>query len=58
MNSKTNASVRASESGPVEVLAIRYDQLNELLNESEVTREALQPGGRQASSRKTSNGGK
>ncbi|MBN2116152.1 MAG: ATP-binding cassette domain-containing protein [Anaerolineales bacterium] len=40
-NSKTNASVRASESGPVEVLAIRYDQLNELLNESEVTREAL-----------------
>ena len=40
-NSKTNASVRASESGPVEVLAIRYDQLNELLNQSEVTREAL-----------------
>ena len=26
----------------MEVLAIRYDQLNELLNESEVTREALQ----------------
>jgi ABC-type lipoprotein export system ATPase subunit len=40
-NSKTNASVRASESGPVEVLAIRYEQLTELLNESEVTREAL-----------------
>jgi len=40
-NSKTNASVRASESGPVEVLAIHYDQLNELLTESEVTREAL-----------------
>jgi ABC-type lipoprotein export system ATPase subunit len=40
-NSKTNASVRASESSPVEVLAIHYDQLNELLNESEVTREAL-----------------
>jgi ABC-type lipoprotein export system ATPase subunit len=35
------ASVRAAESGPVEVLAITYDQLNELLNESEVTREAL-----------------
>jgi ABC-type lipoprotein export system ATPase subunit len=40
-NSKTNASVRASEAGPVEVLAIRREQLNELLNESEVTREAL-----------------
>ncbi len=40
-NSKSNASVRASEGSPVEVLAIRYDQLNELLNESEVTREAL-----------------
>ncbi len=40
-DSKTNASVRASESGPVEVLSIRKEQLNELLNESEVTREAL-----------------
>ncbi|MGB8981879.1 MAG: ATP-binding cassette domain-containing protein [Anaerolineales bacterium] len=40
-NSKSNASVRASESSPVEVLAIRYDQLNELLGQSEVTREAL-----------------
>lgn len=39
--SKSNASVRAAESGPVQVLAIRYDQLNELLNESEVTRAAL-----------------
>src|SRR5512147_1002416 len=38
---KANASIRASESAPVEVLAIRYDQLSELLNESEVTREAL-----------------
>jgi ABC-type lipoprotein export system ATPase subunit len=38
---KSNASVRASESNAVEVLAIRYDQLNELLKESEVTREAL-----------------
>jgi len=41
-NSKTTASVRAAESGPVEVLAIRYDQLNRLLGESEATREALQ----------------
>ena len=38
---KSNASVRAAESGPVEVLAIRYDQLNELMSQSEVTREAL-----------------
>ena len=38
---KTRASVRATESGPVEVLAISYDQLNELLGQSEVTREAL-----------------
>jgi len=38
---KANASVRASESNPVEVLAISYDQLNELLAQSEVTREAL-----------------
>jgi ABC-type lipoprotein export system ATPase subunit len=38
---KSNASVRASQSSTVEVLAIRYDQLNELLKESEVTREAL-----------------
>jgi ABC-type lipoprotein export system ATPase subunit len=35
------ASIRASESGPVDVLAISYDQLNELLDQSEVTREAL-----------------
>jgi CRP-like cAMP-binding protein len=35
------ASVRASETGPVEVLAITYDQLTELLSESEVTRVAL-----------------
>lgn len=39
--SKANASVRASEGGPVEVLVISYNQLNELLSESEVTREAL-----------------
>jgi ABC-type lipoprotein export system ATPase subunit len=38
---KANASVRASESNPVEVLAISYDQLNELLAQSEVAREAL-----------------
>ncbi|HLO31636.1 MAG TPA: ATP-binding cassette domain-containing protein [Anaerolineales bacterium] len=40
-NSKSNASVRAAESGPVEVLALGYEQLNELLSQSEVTREAL-----------------
>jgi ABC-type multidrug transport system ATPase subunit len=38
---KSNASVRAAESNPVEVLGIRYEQLNELLAQSEVTREAL-----------------
>ena len=36
------ASVRAAESGPVEVLAISYDQLNELLSQSEITRDVLQ----------------
>lgn len=36
------ASIRAAESGPVEVLAISYDQLNTLLSQSEVSREALQ----------------
>jgi ABC-type lipoprotein export system ATPase subunit len=36
------ASIRASERGPVEVLCINYDQLNELLGGSPVTREALQ----------------
>ncbi|HSL42894.1 MAG TPA: ATP-binding cassette domain-containing protein [Anaerolineales bacterium] len=38
---KSNASIRAAESGPVETLAIRYDELHELLKQSEVTREAL-----------------
>jgi CRP-like cAMP-binding protein len=38
---KRRASVRASESGPVEVLVLKYDQLDELLSQSEVTREAL-----------------
>ena len=35
------ASIRASESGVVEVLSIGYDQLKELLDQSEVAREAL-----------------
>ena len=39
---KHKASIRASERGPVEVLSISYDQLNELLGQSPVTREALQ----------------
>src|SRR5574339_515027 len=39
---KRHASVRASESGPVEVLSIGYDQLDQLLSQSEPTREALQ----------------
>jgi ABC-type lipoprotein export system ATPase subunit len=39
---KSRASVRASESESVEVLAISYDELSELLGQSEVTREALQ----------------
>jgi energy-coupling factor transporter ATP-binding protein EcfA2 len=38
---RNRASIRASEYGPVEVLAISYDQLNELLGKSEVAREAL-----------------
>lgn len=38
---KSNASVRAAESGPVETLAIHYDELHELLAQSDVTREAL-----------------
>jgi ABC-type lipoprotein export system ATPase subunit len=38
---KRKASVRAAESGPVEVLALGYDQLNELLNQSESTRDWL-----------------
>ena len=38
---KANASVRASESSPVEVLAIRYEQLNEVLAQSEAAYEAL-----------------
>jgi ABC-type lipoprotein export system ATPase subunit len=38
---KSRASVRAAESNPVEVLAIDYETLQSLLNESEPTREAL-----------------
>ncbi|HNM35979.1 MAG TPA: ATP-binding cassette domain-containing protein [Anaerolineales bacterium] len=38
---KHRASIRASEAGPVEVLAIGYDKLTELLSQSDVTREAL-----------------
>jgi hypothetical protein len=39
---KRQASVRASESGPVEVLTLSYDQLDELLKQSEATRDLLQ----------------
>ena len=38
---KRQASVRAAETGAVEVLALSYDQLEELLNQSEVTRDLL-----------------
>jgi ABC-type lipoprotein export system ATPase subunit len=38
---KQRASIRASEHNSVEVLALSYDQLTELLNQSEATREAL-----------------
>src|SRR5689334_22055275 len=38
---KHRASIRASEGGAVEVIAIKYQQLDELLGQSEATREAL-----------------
>jgi ABC-type multidrug transport system ATPase subunit len=38
---RNKASIRACESCDVDLLAINYDQLNELLNQSQVTREAL-----------------
>ena len=38
---KRQASVRAAETGSVEVLSLSYDQLEELLNQSEVTRDFL-----------------
>jgi CRP-like cAMP-binding protein len=40
-NRKRHASVRASERGPVEVLALTYDQLDSLLDQSESTRDLL-----------------
>jgi CRP-like cAMP-binding protein len=39
---KHHASIRASEQGPAEVLRMSFDQLNELLGQSPITREALQ----------------
>ena len=38
---KHKASIRASEHGSVEVLCISYDELNELLGQSPITREAM-----------------
>jgi putative ABC transport system ATP-binding protein len=38
---RSRASIRASESCPVEVLSLDYESLSSLLNESERTREAL-----------------
>lgn len=38
---KRKASVRASEQGPVEVLTLSYDQLDELLKQSDATRDLL-----------------
>jgi len=38
---RSRASIRACETCPVEVLALDYDTLSSLLNESEPTREAL-----------------
>lgn len=38
---RRKASVRASERGPVDLLAITYDDLDQLLSQSEITREAL-----------------
>jgi ABC-type methionine transport system ATPase subunit len=38
---KHRASIRASEGGAVDVLAIGYDKLDELLSQSDVTRETL-----------------
>ena len=38
---RSRASIRACETCPVEVLAIGYDQFEDLLNQSEVTRETL-----------------
>ena len=38
---KNRASIRASEMGPVEVVALNYDELHAILSENETTREAL-----------------
>jgi energy-coupling factor transporter ATP-binding protein EcfA2 len=38
---RRQASVRASERGPVEVLSLSYDELNELLSQSDATRDFL-----------------
>jgi len=38
---RSRASVRASEAGPVEVLAIGYEEFGALLEQSEATREVL-----------------
>jgi ABC-type multidrug transport system ATPase subunit len=38
---RNRASIRAGERGSVEVLELTYDELNELLRQSEVTRDAL-----------------
>jgi ABC-type lipoprotein export system ATPase subunit len=38
---KRKASVRASERGPVEVLTLSYDQLDQLLKQSDATRDLL-----------------
>jgi len=38
---RRQASVRASEHGPVEVLSLSYDELSELLGQSEATRDFL-----------------
>src|SRR5512141_2944203 len=38
---RRKASVRASERGPVDVLAISYEDLDQLLSQSDVTRDAL-----------------
>ena len=44
---RRKASVRASERGPVEVLNISYEDLDNLLSQSETTREALRQMARQ-----------
>jgi ABC-type lipoprotein export system ATPase subunit len=40
-NQENRASIRASETGPVEVVALDYDELHTLLSKSDSTREAL-----------------